>query len=263
MFEPFFKKNIPLVRDWNYNQYLREDNSNAKFLSSAKTILSGEIRHRWIDQFNRKFLVRRRIIKDIRANLILKWIKQNFPQIPIILLLRHPCAVANSKVKLGWNSQIDDFLLQEELMADFLNPFKKEIENATDTFDKHVFKWCIENYVPLRQFNEGEILVTFYENICHDPQKEIERIMSFIGKSSFPQSYNNFSKPSSMSRKDSAIKTGENLINSWRKNITNNKIKRAVEILTIFGLHKIYKEDNMPILSGKNALKIFNTHRLS
>ena len=259
MFEPFHSLKISLLKEWSYRQYLREDNSDDRFLKPAKIILSGDIRHRWIDQFNRKHLARKRLIKDIRANLFLKWIKQNFPEIPIILLLRHPCAVANSKLKLDWDTHLSDFLMQEELMTDVLNPFKEEIENAEDIFDKHIFMWCIENYIPLRQFNEGEILVSFYENICDNPQKATERIMSFIGgKRLPPEEFHKLSKPSSQSRKHSAIMMEANLLNSWRENITKKKIERAVEILSIFGLHQIYREDDMPLLSEEDALEIFS-----
>jgi len=26
--------------------------------------------------------------------------------------------------------------------------------------------WCIENYIPLKQFKRNEILVLFYEDLC-------------------------------------------------------------------------------------------------
>ena len=101
MFEPFHPLKIPLLKDWSMGQYIPEHNLEEKFLIPTKTILSGGIRHPWIDNFNRKHFVRKRLIKEIRAHLFLKWIKVNFPEIPIIFLLRHPCAVANSMRQLG------------------------------------------------------------------------------------------------------------------------------------------------------------------
>ena len=254
MFEPFHSLKIDSIREWNYRQYIRSDNRDDKFLRPAQAILSGRIKHTWVDRFNRKVVARRRLIKDIRANLLLKWIKCTFPEIPIILLLRHPCAVANSKLKLGWDTHLNDFLIQEELMEDFLNPFKNEIEDVKDIFDKYIFMWCIENYVPLRQFNDGEILIVFYENLCDNAPKQVEDILSFIGVEFSSKVLKVVAKPSALSQKDSAIRSGGDLVDSWRTNISNQQIKRAVEILELFGLQTIYGEGDRPLLSGKEVL---------
>ena len=257
MFEPFHSKKIPILKEWNYRQYLRRENRDKRFLEPATIILNGRIRNEWIDQFNTTFLVRKRLIKDIRANLFLRWIKQNFPEIPIILILRHPCAVANSKLKLGWDTHLNDFLMQEDIIVDYLRPFKDAIEAAAnmDMFDKHIFMWCIENYIPLKQFNQGEIFVVFYENLCRNPQKEINDITSFIGVQFSTRALEVAAIPSSLSRKDSVIFSGTNLIDAWRNDINEKQISRAVAILQIFGMQTLYGEGNVPLVNGKDAMK--------
>ena len=257
LFEPFHSKKVDLLSDWNYRQYLRYDDRRDKFLKPATSILSGNIKHEWIDTFNHKLYARKRLIKDIRAQLFLKWIKQQFPEIPIILLLRHPCAVANSKLKIGWDTHLKDFFIQDELMEDFLNPFKKEIESVDNIFDKHIFMWCIENYIPLKQFTDGEIQVIFYEHLCTNPQKEIENISSFIGKDFSSAMLEQSIKPSALSREDSAICSGTDLVTSWKKSISHKQTKRAMEICSTFGLQEIYDESGFPLLSGREALSVF------
>ncbi len=172
------------------------------------------------------------------------------------MLLRHPCAVANSKLKLGWESHLDDFLIQDELMNDYLAPFKDEIERTESMFEKHIFMWCIENYIPLKQFRKGEILVIFYENLCIDPEGEIKKIFSFIGENYSSDILKDIIKPSALSRKESAIISGDNLLDSWREDISEDQIKRAVEICSIFGLQQIYNENTMPLLNDDEALNI-------
>jgi len=259
MFEPFHSKKVDILRDWNYIQYLRDDDRRDQFLIPASRILNGYIKNDWIDKENHKIFSRKRLIKDIRTQLILHWIKHNFPEIPIVMLLRHPCAVANSKLKLGWDTHLDEFLKQDELMQDFLNPFKKHLENAETLFDKHIFLWCVENYIPLKQFKEGEILVIFYEDLCKHPQNEIEKIMPFIGEPYSPEMLDQVTKPSAQSRKHSAIINKTDLVNSWRKSISDEQVKRSVEILSIFGLQKIYNDSDMPLMNGTEALKAFST----
>lgn len=257
MFEPFNSSKIKLVKDWNYRQYLRIDNHDPRFIKPANEILNGNVRDPWVDQYNRKHIVHKRLIKDIRANLILKWIKSNFSTIPMILILRHPCAVANSKLKLGWHTHLDDFLVQEDLIIDFLSPFKERLKEAKDNFDKHIFMWCVENYVPLKQFEKGEVFISFYENLCLDPQKATANIFAFLGETPSPEVIGKIKKASAVTRKDSPIKSGESLISSWRRDINERQIERAVEILTLFELHKVYNEGDGPLVSGTEALEIF------
>ena len=172
------------------------------------------------------------------------------------MVLRHPCAVANSKMQANWDNSLTHFLIQEELKKDFLAPYLKEINAAQSEFDKHIFWWCIENYVPLKQFNESEILIIFYEELYKNPQHEINNILSFIGEEFTSKFINNVYQPSAVSTKDSAILTGKDVINDWRKNISKNQINRAIEICSFFGLDKIYNESSSPLVVGNEALNI-------
>jgi hypothetical protein len=217
-----------------------------KYLEPAGKILSGQIKNPWIDAHNKKLWANKRLIKDIRANLLLKWIKVNFPSIPIILLLRHPCAVANSRLKLNWGSHLEEFSVQEDLLEDHLNPFKKEFEKARSDFEKHIVLWCVENYVPLRQFSVGEIHLAFYENYCISPENEVARLFSFLKKNIDDTIFTKLGSPSKVTRKESAIKTGESLVNGWRKHVMTHQVSAAVDILRIFGLDKIYSKESMP-----------------
>lgn len=259
MFEPFQPWHIDLVKDWHQRQYVRQGDRSPQFLDPASQILSGQIRHPWIDKFNRKIPASKRLIKEIRAQLLLKWLHQNFPEIPIIFILRHPCAVASSRLNLGWGTLLPDFLAQDELMEDFLEPFRGIMETTRDPFEQHVLNWCIENYVPLCQFEPGEVCVAFYEPLCLAPQREMERIFEFMGSDG---SANNLlelsSRPSAVSRKDSAVVSGGNLINAWRRHVTEAQLERALEICHLFGLQAIYGAASLPQVSGKEALQLFS-----
>src|SRR5439155_17907235 len=113
----------------------------------ADEILSGRVRSIWTDKYNRAHLPRKRLVKEVRGNLLLGWMHRNFPGMPIVLVLRHPCAVVSSQLKLPWNWHTDPevFLSQDALMKDHLEPFREELTRVTDPFERHVLVWCIEN----------------------------------------------------------------------------------------------------------------------
>ena len=260
LFEPFHSKKVQLLKEWNYRQYLPPEEEAEKFVRPATAILNGNVNEAWIDQFNKKYFSKKRIVKDIRTHFLLKWIDVHFPEIPIILLLRHPCAVANSKLKLEWGTHLDDILRQDRLLADFLEPFEDEIRGAESSFEKHVFMWCIENYVPLKQFSSKEIKIVFYEKMCCNYEKEVRSLYQFIGKRFSDQVLAKQSEPSVMSREKSAIRTGRDPVNAWRQNIGEDQIRRAVEICEIFGMHQIYGEDSLPRVRGDEALCLLSDH---
>ncbi len=249
MFEPFHPRRVKHSEIFGHRKYLREDSKDKVYYKAISKILRGSIRDPWIDSLNKKIYVEKRLIKDIRINFLLKWINNNFPEIPIIILMRHPIPTALSQIKFKLHTDLNDYLSQEDLIEDFLKPFKKEITKAHlngDEFEQNIFIWCIENYVPLKQFRKEEILLTFYENFCETPDKEIEKLFSFLGKDFNESIYESLKKPSPVSRKWSAINTGKDLTNSWKEGITDLQIKKATEILSIFGMNNFYNEDSIP-----------------
>src|SRR5919106_923333 len=181
VFEPFNPGVVGPFCHFKTKQYLRPEDRREEFLEPARLALTGELRDTWTDRFNGRIVARRRLIKDIRANLLLGWMRANFPGMPIILLLRHPCAVVTSRLALGWKDNLTETMEQEELVEDFLLPVEAEIRDAQGAFERHVFSWCIENYVPLRQFGLGEIQLSFYERFLTHPEDEIPRLVEFLG----------------------------------------------------------------------------------
>lgn len=254
MFEPFHSNYVDICKNFNYRQYLRPENTDEQFLKPASQILTGKIRDKWIDRFNRKFICKGRLIKDIRANLLLKWLKTQFPELKIVLLLRHPLAVVNSRMKLGWGSNLKFFLAQDDLIKDYLEPFEKEIRGAKTEFEEQVFAWCIENYVPLHQLKQDEVHVAFYEDFITNPKETIMKLFSFLDIKFKDKILKRLHIPSAEVRKESAILTGENLTDKWRNNFTEEQIKRAIEILSLFGLNQLYSNQSLP--NPKNVFKI-------
>lgn len=251
IFEPFYPEKVGICRNFRRKQYLRPEDRREEFLGPAEDVLSGRVRSLWTDRFNKKLVVRRRLIKDIRANLLLGWIHSNFPEMPLVLLLRHPCAVTNSRLTLGWKDILDDTMEQRDLIQDFLSPFESEIRAAEGDFERSIFLWCIENYVPLMQLREKDsFTVVFYEDLCVDPEKEIRRLFSFLGKPPDEVVRGSVRRPSRLSRRESAVVLGKRPADSWKSSVDTRQVEKAVEILTLFGLERIYGENPMPDHDG-------------
>ncbi len=98
-----------------------------------------------------------------------------------------------------------------------------------------------------------ELYLIFYENFCIDIEGEMARLFAFLGDAYCPKEVLEIAKrPSSLAVKQSAIKTGESLIEKWKKHITLEQLERAIEILALFGLDHIYGKDALPLVNHRS-----------
>jgi hypothetical protein len=255
IFEPFLNNKVKSCRHFAFRQYLRPENNEPQYLNPARRIFSGSIRSDWTDAFNKRFFCTKRLIKDIRVNLFLKWIRAHFPEMPIVFVLRHPCAVVTSRLHLGWNDNYADFLHQTQLIQDHLEPFVKPMTQAKTPFERHMFFWCVENYVPLQQLRRGDVHVMFYEDLCVKPELELQRLSRYLGARFDEEAVRKLGIPSTQTRRrTSAIALHEDLTASWKKQVTSEMLERAVEILALFDLTAVYGPEPLPRITADNLL---------
>ena len=151
LFEPFGPTSYLLMDSPGAFKYIRPCNKDKKLYNFVHSVMSGRKKSLWINKYNRRLISKKRIIKEIHINTSLKWIKNNFPEIPVIFLLRHPFAVAFSRTVVKWwdaDCILNNYLVQKDLVEDFLKEKLDAAYNLKDDFSKFVFIWCIENIVP-------------------------------------------------------------------------------------------------------------------
>ncbi|MDQ3005899.1 MAG: sulfotransferase, partial [Chloroflexota bacterium] len=253
LFEPFNPNLVPEYRGFRYFQYMRPGSEDPEFRAFARMVFTGEIRNRWVDRQNERIVSEYRLIKEIRANLALKWLHDNFPEIPIIFLMRHPCAVVSSRMELGWatDSDIQPFLSQPDLMGDYLCDYHELIRNAKTEEEKHAIIWSISNLVPLKQFQPGELKIVYYEHLCTQPDLELPEIFNSIGQRYDATAMDRINRPSQTTRKTSAVVNGKDQIFHWKQQLTPLQIDNILRVVEKFGLDDLYKDSFLPV--GKDA----------
>ncbi len=248
VFEPFHPGEVEDFRGFGSKQYLRPGDRREEFLEPARGAVTGRLRSGWTDRGG-AIVARRRLVKDIRANLLLGWLAENFPGMPIVLLMRHPCAVVSSRLALGWHDNLDETISQRDLVEDHLLPMETGMLAARDPFERHLFLWCIDNYVPLRQFPPGAIHLCFYEDLVRNPEPELRRLFAFIGRDFDEAVLGKLGRPSPTSRRGEGPS-----VDGWRGRVDGGRLERSAEILGLFGLDGIYGPGTMPNATGALAL---------
>ena len=272
MFEPFREDLVPEAAGFRLGLYIRPGDNRPELVVGARTIFAGRVRHDWTDVYNRRLFCSRRLVKDIRVNLFLKWIRVNFPRIPVIFLMRHPCAVAQSRMDMGWLTDLGKwFLAQPELVEDLLTPFASAMRHASTEWERQIFAWCVENYVPLVQCGTRDIHVVFYENFCLDPGAELSKLGQFLGTPFDDRVNRVLVRPSHTVRTGqlgqgfSSVVSGANRVDGWRTSVSEPDLERAVEILKLFGLDSMYGAESTPrpdaVEVGVRAATSTGSHR--
>ena len=249
LFEPFNPDLVPDYRPFHYFQYMRPGTEDPEFYAFAQKVFTGEIRNRWIDRQNERLFAQVRLVKEIRANLALKWLHERFPEVPIALLIRHPCAVVCSRMELGWATDVDieSFLSQSELIKDHLLHYMDLINNAKTVEAKHTIIWCVSNLVPLKQFNPGEVKIVYYENLCTQPEKELPALFKFIGQTYTRSAIEIIDQPSQTMKMTSAVVSRIDKIESWKKKLIPSQIDNVLRTVEAFGLSHLYGESLIPL----------------
>jgi len=252
MFEPFNPELVSEYRGFHYFHYMRPERKEKDLYTFARKVFTGEIRNRWIDRQNENIFPKYRLIKEIRANLLLKWLHVHFPDVPIIFLMRHPCAVVLSRMQLGWatDRDIEPFLSQPELVADHLGGHLDLIRNAKTAEEKHAIIWSVSNLVPLKQFMPDELKIVYYENLCVQPDIEFPAIFKSVGHGYDYSLVERLNQPSQTTKVTSAVVTGSNKISQWKSGLSPLQIERILRVVQAFGLDYLYDDSLLPLNSG-------------
>lgn len=259
LFEPFHPTLVPWMNKFMQFQYLRPDNGCSYFLDRGRVVFNGHLHHPRIDSHNQHKNQDGLLIKDIHANLFLNWVDVQFPHVKKVMILRHPCAVALSKMKLKkwhWSQDPEVFFAQSELCQDHLAGFEHIAASAESLFERYILTWAILHYVPFRQLTNRQIHLVFYEELCTNSGHELSRLFTYLdAPTDFDPVLTEMLKmPSHTSGGHSAIVAGTDLIGGWRTELTPAQIQRAIDILAVFGLDRIYNDTLSPNIAQAERL---------
>ncbi len=261
LFEPFHPTKVHLARGYPLFLYLRRQARRECFQRFYEDIFTGRLpTHRRIDLYNPHLFYRHRLVKDIFANLFAHWVDELFPRVRKVMVVRHPFAVAVSKKRnrsWKWMEDPRALLKQPDLVSDHLEPFRELLESSHRRFERQVLLWCIFHYVPLRELSRHRVHLTFYEELCEDPEPELVRLFDYLGqplgRELDPRLRAQLKNAYQVTAR-SAIMTGGDLTGSWQRSITSAQYDSGMAILRAFGLDGIYGQGLRPDRNAAEGL---------
>jgi hypothetical protein len=252
LLEPFHSGKVPELAGFPLFPYRRPESEDAALAAYAARVFEGRVRHPWIDRQVEVLRPTSRVVKEIRANLCLAWLRRRFPMVPTFLLLRHPCAVVASRLALGWatDADLEPLYAQPELVEDFLAPHVDRLRGLRKPEEKHAAIWCISYAVPLAQLAPNEVEVLHYEDLLLSPERDLARVLAALGRApdagalgTGRASMTAVRSPSSGSPRERALR--------WRSELSPAQVDAVLGVVRAFGLDRLYDGEGLPVASER------------
>lgn len=221
-----------------------------RFLGDA---LTGKIRSYWTDFERASVFPSRFAIKLIRANLMLGYIHDHFRP-SIVYITRHPCAVVNARIGLGWRSTVADILRQDALVEDHLRPHVDRIAMETDPLGTHAVWWAVENLVATTELATRPHYRLAYEELCLRPV-ELARDLAEWLEIRLPRRLEPIvRRPSRLSRRTQSELTVEERLSLWKEQLDADGQRRVLSWARRLGLEE-YDEGLLPVSGRTSGLR--------
>ncbi len=146
-----------------------------------RELVEGRLRDPWTDHLNRAWRPRRRLIKEVRGNALVPWMAARFPEVPIVLVVRHPVAVVDSRTTLGWPDQLAWYLDDEHLVRAVPDDAVEAVRALRDPWRRAVAQWMFETWVPLAATEAPNLFVASYE-VLQEDRAAVRRVLEHVGQ---------------------------------------------------------------------------------
>ncbi|OHX65558.1 sulfotransferase [Flammeovirga pacifica] len=169
LFEPFISTKVNEVSNFTYPTSLKKTSKSQIHFLQAKRVISGHIDNRWVNQLKRRKNINKLLIKDIRVNFFLGWLKTNFSSIKVILLIRDPLKTIKSWQNAGFDNGDIEYQFLRKKYYSMLSVEQQKIFNEADSsFKKLIILWCLTYFIPISEMTKSEYLLVKYEDILRD-----------------------------------------------------------------------------------------------
>lgn len=173
IFEPLWKQEVPEVAEWKPFPLFYKRGDDFPWHETFSRIMSGEVRNEWIIRQNPG--AERKVVKFIRANLMIDWILENYPVHPAFII-RNPLSVVASMQEQEW--YVPEKWVRSLLRAPrFAEPFFADLPGVVELAQRELSEveaktafWCIQNVVPKRLGSFRRVHMVIYEELCEDPE---------------------------------------------------------------------------------------------
>ncbi|WP_027182960.1 hypothetical protein [Desulfovibrio inopinatus] len=204
------------------------------------------------------------LVKFIRANLMVGWLHRAYSA-PVIVLLRHPGAVVESKNRLSsWSPTevLEQFRRDEALWNDYLAPLDLPPFDTLDRIRGFAMQWCIETLVALRQASRFGLEVIYYEKLVISPEDEWRRAINALGLSHPPQHAFTHRPSQQASLESQNVNFDHTFLSRWRTKLSTPECHAIQDMIERFHISEYHVDSPFP-QDGNDVVHDTQSNRVS
>ncbi len=210
-----------------------------------------ELRRRWskLWRHRQRYKAQRKrsevLVKCIRANLMLGWLCERLGA-RTVLLLRHPGAVVESRLRLGaqdWApaALLDRYRRDERLLTALPTGCRELLGESLSPLEQLALLWCVENELPLRQAASDGVHVVCYEHLLAGDDQSWASLLHHLELEHRPSAAQ-LARPSQQAAAAPEPATGTARITRWQERLAPTDVDALASILARVG-HGVYRAD--------------------
>lgn len=244
LYEPLNPKFVSEIRKagLRYRPHIAPGDEFPEAKEFLKSVLRGKILNTWTishSSFMQILTAERWIVKFVRANRLLRWMSEEFPIPPPILVIRHPCAVIASQMSIkSWDDS---------------------------TIGEKVTTWIMDYYTPLITPLPHPWILVPYERLVKEGEIQLRLIFDSLDMEVPHNVYSRLCVPSKTVEESSAIISGKDQLSRWKEILTRDQVRQILDQVSEYGLD-FYSEDLEPDydrLNEYSGINIFNSSNQS
>ncbi|MEM9057237.1 MAG: sulfotransferase [Pseudomonadota bacterium] len=194
------------------------------------------------------------LVKLIRGNLMLDWLKRRFDA-RIVLIVRHPGAVVESQMRLSgsdWDPfrLLDAYTRQPAFKARYGARCAAVLDRQLTRAEAHAAVWCVENQLPLEAGSGASYSVVHYESLVEDPERQWPRMVEWLGLDTVPPAslVKRPSQQTSMASLDAAL--DQTRRPGWMERLPAIDSEQVQGVLSAFGVNAYRMDEPLPASAG-------------
>ncbi|MEE9439804.1 MAG: sulfotransferase [Saprospiraceae bacterium] len=166
IFEPFNEDDVKEWSGYVSRHYIDPQFPTQKEKRDIYNILSGNVSNKWVNRYNYKRHSDKRLIKAVRANLLIPYIRATYPDLKIIYITRNVEEVVASRMKLKFGNELTSILTHKNFLDKYYPNIDAQIlKDIQDPIAYHTALWHLENQILIKRLVEYRLDHIDYNNI--------------------------------------------------------------------------------------------------
>lgn len=200
------------------------------------------------------------MIKCIRANLMLGWLGSIF-DCRIVLIVRHPGAVIESKLRLGavWDPDpvTRRYRADRQLRDLTQGRYEMLLNTRLSTVQALALNWVIENQWPIANAAADGVSVFYYEDLLAHPADNWGKLCGALGLATAPTTAQLVRPSQQSSAASRSVRTTAALEPRWQRALSREQRKEIQDILDAVEFRTYHMDRAVPeVLISRNPQSI-------